>query len=142
MNDRRHRDARQRPVDRLHRIAFCKLRIVAHPGLVELDNVGAGLLQVECFGVDGVRKRHRQLFVVLIKFVLGLRLMVNGPGRVIFATRSVLRRRNSMSRNSTGCARRTAPTTRGTGALWPDCEVIIAGLSISMPSSAVANRFE
>ena len=47
-----------------------------------------------------------------------------------------------MSRNSTGWVRRTLPTTRGTGVSSPERDLIIAGLSISMPSSAVANRFE
>ena len=62
----------QRAVDRLHRIALCEFRIVAHPGFVELDHVGAGLLQVQRFGVDGFGKRHRELFVVLVELVLGL----------------------------------------------------------------------
>ena len=62
----------QRAVDRLHRIAAGEIGIVAHPGLVELDHVGAGLLQVERLGVDGFGERHRQLLVVLVEFVLGL----------------------------------------------------------------------
>ena len=47
-----------------------------------------------------------------------------------------------MSRNSTGWVRRTGPTTRGTGVSCPDRDLMIAGLSMSMPSSAVANRLE
>jgi len=69
--------------------------------------------------------------------------MVNGPGRVIFAARSVFLRRNCMSCSSTGPLRFTGPTTRGT-AVWvlPVRATIIAGLSPSIPSSAVAKRLE
>ena len=72
MHHGRHGDALQRAVDGLHRVAFCQFRIVAHPGLVELDHVGAGLLQVQRLGIDGFGERHRQFFVVLVEFVLGL----------------------------------------------------------------------
>ena len=72
MHHRRHGDALQRAVDRLHRIAAGEIGIVAHPGLVELDHVGAGLLQIERLGVDGFGERHRQFLVVFIVFVLGL----------------------------------------------------------------------
>ena len=47
-----------------------------------------------------------------------------------------------MSRNSTGRIRLTGPTTRGTGVSCPDRDLMIAGLSISMPASAVAKRLE
>ena len=40
--------------------------------LVELDHVGAGLLQVERLGVDGLGKGHRELLIVLVELVLGL----------------------------------------------------------------------
>ena len=62
----------KRAVDGLDRIAPSEVRIVAHPGLVELDHVGAGLLQIERFGVDGGGERHRQFLVVLVVLVLGL----------------------------------------------------------------------
>jgi hypothetical protein len=68
--------------------------------------------------------------------------MVNGPGKVILARRSVLRRRNSMSRNSTGLRRRILPATRGTMVSTPARFFTIAGVSMSMPSSAVAKRLE
>ena len=42
----RDRDAFERTVDRLHPVALGGLRIVAQPRLVELDHVGARLLQV------------------------------------------------------------------------------------------------
>ncbi len=47
-----------------------------------------------------------------------------------------------MSRNSTGPLRLIFPTTRGTGVLRFAREVMIAGLSVSIPSSAVAKRLE
>ena len=70
---------------------------------------------------------------------------------IIFATRSWLGeeafnawgwRRNFMSCNSTGPRRFTGPVTRGTGVWCPLREVIMAGFSSSIPSSAVAKRFE
>ena len=69
--------------------------------------------------------------------------MVNGPGSVIFALRSVLRRRNAMSATSTG---RAAPDPAddarhldaAAGAVGDDAPA----LSLSMPSSAVAKRLE
>ena len=68
--------------------------------------------------------------------------MVKGPGRVIFAFRAVLRRRNAMSATSTGLRRWILPTTRGTSTERPARLVMVAGLSLSMPSSAVAKRLE
>ena len=47
-----------------------------------------------------------------------------------------------MSRSSIGYFRLIGPTTRGTGVLSPEGETMMAGLSASMPSSAVAKRFE
>ena len=48
-----------------------------------------------------------------------------------------------MSRSSTGAVRLILPITRGTGVLvLPVRAVMIAGLSVSMPSSAVAKRLE
>jgi hypothetical protein len=73
---------------------------------------------------------------------LGRVAMVKGPGRVIFALRVVLRRRNTMSATSTGLRRRMRPTTRGTATLRPLRLVITPGLSLSIPSSAVAKRLE
>ena len=68
--------------------------------------------------------------------------IVNGPGSVIFVARSVWERRNSISGTSTGPRQRIGPTTRGTVRGSPPLVWIVAGLSESMPSSAVANRFE
>jgi hypothetical protein len=68
--------------------------------------------------------------------------MVKGPGSVIFALCSVLRRRNAMSPTSTACRRRILATTRGTLTERPARFVIVAGVSLSMPSSAVAKRLE
>ena len=47
-----------------------------------------------------------------------------------------------MSPTSTGPLRRTLPTTRGTLTERPARLVMVAGLSLSMPSSAVAKRLE
>ena len=47
-----------------------------------------------------------------------------------------------MSRTSTGRVRRIVPTTRGTGVGVPVRVDHLAGLSTSMPSSAVAKRLE
>ena len=47
-----------------------------------------------------------------------------------------------MSRNSTGPLRLIFPTTRGTGVFRPEREMMMAGFSLSMPSSAVAKRLE
>src|SRR5260370_19503428 len=63
--------------------------------------------------------------------------MVKGPGTVILIIRLVLLRRNSTSRTSTGCLRRTLPVTRGTGLGWPERSSALPGLSMSTPSSAV-----
>jgi hypothetical protein len=68
--------------------------------------------------------------------------MVKGPGSVILAAKAVLRRRNSMSRRSTGSVRRSRATTRGTRVSAPARDRITPGLSLSMPSSAVAKRLE
>ena len=68
--------------------------------------------------------------------------MVKGPGSVIFALRLVWRRRNFMSSTSTGPLRAILPTTRGTLTERPARLVMVAGLSLSMPSSAVAKRLE
>ena len=54
--------------------------------------------------------------------------MVNGPGTVILIVRSVLARRNCTSRTSTGCLRRTLPTTRGTGLGWPQRSSAVPGI--------------
>ena len=54
--------------------------------------------------------------------------MVNGPGRVILAARSVFLRRNSMSRSSTGRVRLIVPTTRGTGVLLPLRATMMRGI--------------
>src|SRR6201988_4434340 len=78
MHHRRHGDASQRAVDRFHRITFCQLRIVAHPGFIELNHVRAGLLQIERLGIDGVCEGHRELFIVLVEFVPGL--LAHGEG--------------------------------------------------------------
>jgi hypothetical protein len=56
--------------------------------------------------------------------------------------RLVLARRNLTSSTSTGCLRRTFPATRGTGLGWPERSSAVPGLSMSTPSSAVANRLE
>ena len=110
----------QRAVDRLHRIAAGQIRIVAHPGLVELDHVGAGLLQVERFGVDGLGERHRQLLVVLVELVLGLLAHRERAGQ------GDLRRAVGIAPEKLHVAqfdrlrsRRTGPTTRGTGVSCP-----------------------
>jgi hypothetical protein len=42
------------------------------PGLVELDHIGPGRLQITQLGVDHRGVIHNQLFLVLVKFVLGL----------------------------------------------------------------------
>ena len=68
--------------------------------------------------------------------------MVNGPGNVILVLSDVCLRRNFMSSTSTGPRRCTLPTTRGTLTERPARLVIVAGLSLSMPSSAVAKRLE
>ena len=68
--------------------------------------------------------------------------MVNGPGTVILTVREVWARRNLTSSTSTGCLRRIGPTTRGTGFGWPLRSSAVPGLSMSTPSSAVANRLE
>ncbi len=68
--------------------------------------------------------------------------MVNGPGMVIFAGRSVAARRNCMSRGSTGPRRRIGPTTRGTMVVPGTRLGTSAGLSRSSPASAVAKRLE
>jgi hypothetical protein len=68
--------------------------------------------------------------------------MVNGPGSVIFTERSVFARRNRRSSTSTGRVRRIRSTTRGTEFSLPVRPRTIAGLSMSMPSSAVAKRLE
>ena len=81
VNHRRHRDALQRAVDRLHGVALGGRRILPHPGLVELDHVGAGFLQFQRLGVDGRRQRHRELFVVLVEFVFGLLAHGEGAGQ-------------------------------------------------------------
>ena len=47
-----------------------------------------------------------------------------------------------MSPTSTAPRHRTGPTIRGTMRASPPRVWIVAGLSESMPSSAVANRFE
>src|SRR5919108_707139 len=69
-------------------------------------------------------------------------LMVNGPGSVIFTGRSVFARRKRRSSTSTGRVRRTGPTTRGTEFFLPVRPTTIAGWSMSMPSSAVADQCE
>ena len=68
--------------------------------------------------------------------------MVNGPGTVILMVRLVFARRNLRSSTSTGCRRRIGPVTRGTGFGWPLRSSAVPGLSMSTPSSAVANRLE
>ena len=49
-----------------------RLRVVAQPRLVELDHVGAGLLEGPHLLVDGVCECHRQCFEVLVVLVLHL----------------------------------------------------------------------
>ena len=68
--------------------------------------------------------------------------MVKGPGTVILTVRRVLARRNAMSAVSTGCRRRIGPVIRGTGFGCPLRPSSVPGLSMSTPSSAVANRLE
>jgi hypothetical protein len=60
------------PVDRLDRDPPRRLGIVAHPGLVELDDVGAGGLQVVRLRVDRGGEVHHHLVVVVVELVLGL----------------------------------------------------------------------
>jgi len=47
-------------------------RAGVQPGLVELDHIGPGRLQVAHLGVDRGGVVHHQLFLVLVKLVLGL----------------------------------------------------------------------
>ena len=68
--------------------------------------------------------------------------MVKGPGTVIFTGFVVWRLRNRRSSTSTGRMRRIRPTMRGTGFGCPDRSSAVPGLSMSIPSSAVAKRFE
>ena len=68
--------------------------------------------------------------------------MVNGPGTVILMVLPVFARRNATSSTSTGWRRRIGPVTRGTGFGCPLRSSAVPGLSMSTPSSAVANRLE
>ena len=68
--------------------------------------------------------------------------MVNGPGTVILIGLPVIARRCATSRTCTGLVRLISPMTRGT--IW---RVLLrpstsAGLSMSIPSSAVAKRLK
>ena len=68
--------------------------------------------------------------------------MVNGPGTVILMVLRLFARRNATSSASTGCLRRIGPVTRGTGVGCPLRSSAVPGLSMSTPSSAVANLLE
>jgi hypothetical protein len=73
---------------------------------------------------------------------LAWRDIVNGPGRVILIIRSVLARRNSTSRTSTGRSRRIGPTMRGTTTVPLVRPRTVAGWSRSTPERVIAKRFD
>jgi hypothetical protein len=75
-----HGDAFERTIDDPHGIALGGFRVVAQPGLVELDDIGARGLQVECLGIDGGGEVHRHLLVVLVELVFGLLRHGEGAG--------------------------------------------------------------
>ncbi len=77
----RNREAVERAIDRGHRVALGRLGVVAQPGLVELDDVGAGGLQVVGLGVDRLRVVHRQLFQIAVVLVPGLLGHGEGAGQ-------------------------------------------------------------
>ena len=72
VHDRRHGQTQERAIDRLDRDPLRRLGVVAHPGLVELDDVGAGRLQVVRLRVDRGSEVHHHLVVVVVELVLGL----------------------------------------------------------------------
>ncbi len=65
-------DPLQRPVDRLERVLPGGLRPRLQVGLVDLDDVGAGRLQVVQLFVDGLGVGEREAALVWIVVVLGL----------------------------------------------------------------------
>jgi hypothetical protein len=136
-------DAVERAVDRLDGVLQRRLRARLEIRLVDLDDVGSGRLEVPQFPIDGLGVGEREAPLVAVVVVLwAWCVIVNGPGTVILIRRSVIERRNSTSRTSTGRVRRIAPTTFGTGVSCPVRSRATPGSSRSTPSSAVAKRFE
>ena len=136
-------DAVERAVERLEPVLPGLVGMLLHPRLVDLHHVGAGGEQILDLGIDrrGISQRHRFfVFVVVV-----LRLLAHGErtgqrrldGAVRY-WRAEIRDRAARS----GALRRIGPTTRGTGIGRPLRLMTVPGLSMSMPSSAVAKRLE
>jgi hypothetical protein len=135
--------ALERAVERLDAVAPCGLGPRLQVGFVELHDVGAGGEEILHFLVHRPRRRPARARSRRRRTRSApAAVIVNGPGTVIFTGRSVFAFKNWRSRTSTGCRRRIGPTTRGAGFGCPLRSMAIPGRSRSMPSSAVAKRFE
>ena len=111
-------------------------------GLVELDDVGPGREQVLDLLVDRLGVAEGRLLGARVVVVLGLlghgerarHGDLDGPAGV--------RAQELQVSVSTAWRRRIGPTIRGTGFGCPLRSSAVPGLSMSTPSSAVANRLE
>ena len=142
VQDGRAVNSLERTVDRLDGVFARRLRACLKVRLVDLDDVGSRCLEIVQLLVDCGRVCEGEAPLVVVVVVLGLLVIVNGPGTVILIRRSVIDRRNSTSRTSTGRVRRIGPVTRGTGFGCPVLSRATPGSSRSTPSSAVANLLE
>ena len=142
VHDRRHRQPAERAVDRLDRDALRRVRVVAQPRLVELDHVGAGGLQVVRLRVHRGGEVHHHLVVVGVELVLGLLRHGERPGqrdlRLALGVASQERHVADLDRLAAPDLADDARHLDGASRAVGDG----AGVSLSMPSSAVAKRLE
>jgi hypothetical protein len=75
------RHAREGALDRLERVALCDVGGGLDPGLVKLDDVGAGALEIMRLLVHCRGKIHHELFLVVVELVLRLTRHGERPGQ-------------------------------------------------------------
>ena len=136
-------DSLERAVDGLDRVPPGRLGTSLQVRLVDLDDVGAGRLQVSELLVDGLRVREREAALVAVVIVLRLLRHRERPGHgdldpaVGERTEELdVAEPRRAARGGSG-RRRAAPGSRG-----PVRSSATPGVSRSTPSSAVAKRLE